>query len=72
MPCTTFRTAISARIEGEPLPAAVTEPTLDAHLSACPECRRWATRLRALRRATDDLLRRRKPRDGAGSPTGTV
>ena len=37
MDCTDARTAISARLDGEDLPAPA--PALDAHLSACSECR---------------------------------
>jgi predicted anti-sigma-YlaC factor YlaD len=40
MQCATYREAVSARLDGEPLgmPAA----TLDAHLAACPGCAGWA------------------------------
>ncbi|GAA2058804.1 hypothetical protein GCM10009757_39190 [Streptomyces cheonanensis] len=65
--CAGFRPAISARTEGEPLPAGVTDTELDAHLSQCRDCNRWARHLRALRAATDDLLHRR-PRRGVTPP----
>lgn len=71
MPCTRFHAAISARTEGEPLPEGITPQDLDAHLTACPDCRRWAKRLRSLREATDDILRRRQG-DRSGSPRRTV
>jgi hypothetical protein len=57
--CAGYRPAISARTEGNPLPAGMTDAQLDAHLTECPDCNRWAKRLRALRAATDDLHRRR-------------
>jgi predicted anti-sigma-YlaC factor YlaD len=59
MPCIRYRTAISARTEGRPLPSEITEAELETHLATCADCSRWAKRLRALRQATDDLLRRR-------------
>jgi predicted anti-sigma-YlaC factor YlaD len=40
MPCQTFREAISARLDGEPLGMPVEE--LDGHLDRCPACTRWA------------------------------
>lgn len=40
MPCQTFREAISARLDGEPLGMPVRE--LDGHLDGCPACTRWA------------------------------
>jgi predicted anti-sigma-YlaC factor YlaD len=40
MQCTTYREAISARLDGEPL--GVPEQDLDAHLDACPGCAAWA------------------------------
>jgi predicted anti-sigma-YlaC factor YlaD len=40
MPCQTFREAISARLDGEPLGMPVEE--LDGHLDGCPACSRWA------------------------------
>jgi predicted anti-sigma-YlaC factor YlaD len=40
MQCTTYREAISARLDGEPL--GMPEHDLDAHLAACPGCATWA------------------------------
>ena len=40
MPCQTFREAISARLDGEPLGMPVR--ALDEHLAGCPECAAWA------------------------------
>jgi predicted anti-sigma-YlaC factor YlaD len=40
MPCQTFREAISARLDGEPLGMPVQE--LDGHLDGCSACTRWA------------------------------
>src|SRR4051794_41709847 len=40
MPCQTFREAISARLDGEPLGMPVQE--LDGHLDGCAACGRWA------------------------------
>lgn len=68
MPCIRFRTAISARSMGDPLPPEVTEHELDTHLTSCLDCRRWSKHLRALREATDDLLRRRR----SGAPPKPV
>ena len=41
MPCSPFREAISARLDGEPLGMPSRE--LDDHLAACPECTSWAS-----------------------------
>jgi predicted anti-sigma-YlaC factor YlaD len=41
MPCSPFREAISARLDGEPLGMPSRE--LDDHLAACPECMSWAS-----------------------------
>ncbi|UCM88866.1 zf-HC2 domain-containing protein [Streptomyces marincola] len=68
MPCIRYRTAITAHTEGDPLPQGVTEEELVTHLAACPDCTRWSKRLRALREATDDLLRRRR----SGAPAKPV
>ncbi|RBM22531.1 zf-HC2 domain-containing protein [Streptomyces radicis] len=68
MPCIRYRTAISAQTEGDPLPAGVTEQELSTHLTTCLDCHRWSKRLRALRAATDDLLRIRH----SGAPTKPV
>jgi predicted anti-sigma-YlaC factor YlaD len=40
MQCTTYREAVSARLDGEPL--GMPEADLDAHLAACPGCAAWA------------------------------
>ena len=40
MQCTTYREAISARLDGEPL--GMPERDLDAHLAGCPGCAAWA------------------------------
>ncbi|WP_346622163.1 zf-HC2 domain-containing protein [Blastococcus montanus] len=40
MPCLTYREALSARLDGEPLGMPARE--LDEHLSACPRCAAWA------------------------------
>ncbi|SFF54198.1 zf-HC2 domain-containing protein [Blastococcus tunisiensis] len=40
MPCTPFREAVSARLDGEPLEMPARE--LDAHLAACAGCAGWA------------------------------
>ena len=40
MQCTTYREAISARLDGEPL--GMPEHDLDAHLAGCPGCASWA------------------------------
>lgn len=49
MNCNQIRQAISARIDGEAL--GVDEPTLEAHLTSCPDCREFLTRTEALHRA---------------------
>ncbi|MEU6084788.1 zf-HC2 domain-containing protein [Streptomyces sp. NPDC047108] len=57
MQCSRFRTALSARADGEALPPGITGPALDEHLAACAECRRFADgigRLRDAVRASDD------------------
>jgi predicted anti-sigma-YlaC factor YlaD len=41
MPCSPFREAISARLDGESLGMPSRE--LDDHLAACPECMSWAS-----------------------------
>ncbi|WP_052847658.1 zf-HC2 domain-containing protein [Streptomyces avicenniae] len=68
MPCIRYRTAISARTEGDLSPRDVTDQELDLHLATCEDCRRWSKRVRALRQATDDLLRRRR----SGAPSKPV
>lgn len=52
MPCSRFRTALSARVDGEALPPDTTGPALDAHLASCAPCRRWEEDARRLREAT--------------------
>lgn len=42
MQCPTFREAISARLDGEPLGLPSAE--LDRHLASCPGCASWAAR----------------------------
>ncbi|QKV91538.1 zf-HC2 domain-containing protein [Streptomyces sp. NA02950] len=49
MSCAAFRTALSARVDGEALPPEMPEGALDAHLRVCPECRGWGERARELR-----------------------
>ncbi|AKA02338.1 anti-sigma factor [Streptomyces noursei ZPM] len=48
MLCSRIRTALSARLDGEALPAGVTARRLDDHLAGCRDCRRWDARARAL------------------------
>ncbi|MFF8812606.1 zf-HC2 domain-containing protein [Streptomyces pactum] len=55
MECSDFRTAISARIDGEALPPAVPDGVLDAHLRECADCRAWEQAARRLRRLTGRL-----------------
>ncbi|MFH8367179.1 zf-HC2 domain-containing protein [Streptomyces sp. NPDC018031] len=55
MDCSEFRTAISARIDGEAPPPDVPDGVLDAHLRECADCRAWDERARELRRLTDRL-----------------
>ncbi|RBY95847.1 hypothetical protein DQ237_11920 [Blastococcus sp. TF02-8] len=40
MSCQTYREALSARLDGEPL--GLPSGELDGHLSACPDCAAWA------------------------------
>ncbi|MEU7103460.1 zf-HC2 domain-containing protein [Streptomyces stramineus] len=49
MHCSEFRTALSARVDGEELPPDMSGAALDAHLRGCAECRRWGERARRLR-----------------------
>ncbi|MFF7730067.1 zf-HC2 domain-containing protein [Streptomyces sp. NPDC008001] len=49
MHCSEFRTAISARVDGEDLPPRVTGAALDAHLGGCAECCAWGERARRLK-----------------------
>ncbi|MGW6913833.1 zf-HC2 domain-containing protein [Kitasatospora sp. NPDC054939] len=49
MRCAQFRTALSARLDGEP--SGLPEPRLDSHLARCAGCRAWradAERLRGV------------------------
>ncbi|MEU7137238.1 zf-HC2 domain-containing protein [Streptomyces sp. NPDC046261] len=47
--CSEFRTAISARVDGEELPPGISPAALDAHLGSCAECREWGARARRLK-----------------------
>lgn len=50
MPCHTFREAVSARLDGEPL--GMPDRALEHHLDGCVECATWSDRAaRATRRA---------------------
>ncbi|MEU4212568.1 zf-HC2 domain-containing protein [Streptomyces sp. NPDC026206] len=49
MHCSEFRTAISARVDGEELPPEVSGAALDAHLLSCSACRDWGRRARRLK-----------------------
>ncbi|MGY2127390.1 zf-HC2 domain-containing protein [Blastococcus sp. SYSU DS0617] len=42
MPCTPFREAISARLDGEPL--GMPAGALEHHLRSCPDCAAWSER----------------------------
>src|SRR4051812_25415610 len=48
MPCQSFREAISARLDAEPLGMPAAE--LDGHLAVCSECTAWATDASAVTR----------------------
>lgn len=48
MLCTRIRTALSARLDGEELPAGLTAHRVEAHLADCRDCRRWEAQIRAL------------------------
>ena len=50
MRCTTFREAVSARLDGEEVGLAVHE--LDAHLAGCAGCQAWSQAAGALAHAT--------------------
>lgn len=63
--CQGFREALSARLDGEPAPVAPED--LDAHLRACPDCRRWGDEAAAVTRSA-----RTGPVAGAVDVTGAV
>ncbi|HEX8804715.1 MAG TPA: zf-HC2 domain-containing protein [Acidimicrobiales bacterium] len=52
MRCSRFREAVSARLDGED--PGVPPGRVDAHLSACPDCRGWATAAGRLTHALGD------------------
>ncbi|MEV4870733.1 zf-HC2 domain-containing protein [Streptomyces syringium] len=52
MHCVEFRTAISARVDGEELPAGICDATLDSHLRGCADCCRWEEQARRLKLLT--------------------
>ncbi|WP_344338625.1 zf-HC2 domain-containing protein [Kitasatospora putterlickiae] len=47
MRCAQLRTALSARLDGEP--AGVPDRRLDGHVARCAACREWLERARRLR-----------------------
>ncbi|MEU3569474.1 zf-HC2 domain-containing protein [Kitasatospora sp. NPDC036755] len=47
MRCAQFRTALSARLDGEP--SGLPEVRLDKHVARCAGCRDWLTRAERLR-----------------------
>ncbi|MBO1418651.1 zf-HC2 domain-containing protein [Streptomyces sp. FH025] len=47
MKCAQFRTALSARLDGEP--SGLPGTRLDKHLVRCPGCREWRERAERLR-----------------------
>ncbi|MFE6050637.1 zf-HC2 domain-containing protein [Kitasatospora sp. NPDC056446] len=47
MRCAQFRTALSARLDGEP--GGVPEARLDRHVARCTGCREWLDRAERLR-----------------------
>ncbi|MFG2196498.1 zf-HC2 domain-containing protein [Streptomyces sp. NPDC048639] len=49
MQCSRFRTALSARADGEVLPPGVTGPAVEEHLGSCAACRRFADGIERLR-----------------------
>jgi predicted anti-sigma-YlaC factor YlaD len=65
MQCETYREAVSARLDGEPLGMPAAE--LDEHLAACPPCAAWAD---AAARVTRRV--RRLPEPPAPDLTATV
>ncbi|AUY54080.1 zf-HC2 domain-containing protein [Streptomyces sp. CB01881] len=59
MRCVQFRTALSARIDGEP--AGLPDRRLDKHVARCGACREWLDRAERLRGAVAGA--------GAGGPS---
>ncbi|MFB7613263.1 zf-HC2 domain-containing protein [Kitasatospora sp. NPDC056181] len=59
MRCVQFRTALSARIDGEP--AGLPDRRLDKHVARCGACREWLDRAERLRGAVTGA--------GAGGPS---
>ncbi|MER6302396.1 zf-HC2 domain-containing protein [Kitasatospora sp. NPDC001539] len=47
MRCAQFRTALSARLDGEP--SGLSDTRLDKHLARCTGCREWLERAERLR-----------------------
>ncbi len=47
--CREFRTAVSARLDGEEPPPEVSGAALEAHLAGCADCRDWDERARRLK-----------------------
>ncbi|MBT2382237.1 zf-HC2 domain-containing protein [Streptomyces sp. ISL-11] len=54
--CPDFRTAISARVDGEELPPDLSGTALAAHLRGCADCRRWEERAYRLKKLTAGLF----------------
>lgn len=52
MRCDLSREAVSARLDGEPLPTGVDADALDAHLAGCPGCQEWESAALVLHRQT--------------------
>jgi predicted anti-sigma-YlaC factor YlaD len=50
--CSAYRTALSSRLDGEPLPEGIDERSLEEHLAQCPRCREWERRAKRLREET--------------------
>jgi predicted anti-sigma-YlaC factor YlaD len=63
MGCEWYREALSARIDGEEMPADRAQ--VDAHVAACADCRRWYDDAIAVTNEVRDNLSRR-----AGQPPG--
>ena len=51
IPCETFQDAISARLDGEPLPAGLDDGAVGAHVATCVACAAFATGVAAQHRA---------------------